>query len=114
MRFILTHGREMSSADAMPNDTASTVNVLKSKQVAPLPIGPGGKNATKNQMNETNTQLTMLTSQATANTLYDPPVPKPITKQLVQPFCSGSSTPDPTSFILILAGVLIVYGIVSK
>ena len=94
-------------------DAAANTNVLRSNQVTPLPIGPGGKNATKNQMNETNTRLTMLASQATANTLYDPPVPKPITKQLIQPFCSGGSS-DPTSFILILAGILIVYGIVSK
>ena len=99
-----------SAADAVPNDN---MNVLKSKQVVPLPIGPGGKNATKNQMNDTNTELTMLTSQATANTLYDPPVPKPVTKPLVQPFCSGPNDPIP-SILLVLAGVLIVYGIVSK
>jgi hypothetical protein len=100
-----------SAADAVPNE--NNTNVLKSKQVAPLPIGPGGKNATKNQMNETNTQLTMLASQATANTLYDPPVPKPATKQLIQPFCSGSDD-SISSMILVLAGLLIVYGIVSK
>ena len=102
-----------SAADAVPNDSTSNMNVLKSKQVAPLPIGPGGKNATKNQMNDTNTQLTMLASQATANTLYDPPVPKPVTKQLVESFCSGSND-SISSMILILAGVFIVYGIVSK
>lgn len=102
-----------SSTDAVPNDSASSMNVLKSKQVAPLPIGPGGKNAIKNQMNDTNTQLSMLTSQATANTLYDPPVPKPVTKQLVQPFCSGSND-SISSVLLVLAGVFIVYGIVSK
>jgi hypothetical protein len=100
-----------SAADAGANDT--NTNVLKSKQVAPLPIGPGGKNATKNQMNETNTQLAMLASQATANTMYDPPVPKPVTKQLIQPFCSGSNQSVPSA-ILVLAGLLIVYGIVSK
>lgn len=102
-----------SVADMTPNDTASNMNVLKSKQVAPLPIGPGGKNAIKNQMNDTNTQLTLLASQAMANTLYDPPVPKPVTKQLVQPFCSGPNDSIP-SVLLILAGVFIVYGIVSK
>jgi hypothetical protein len=100
-----------SAADVGANDT--TTNVLKSRQVAPLPIGPGGKNATKNQMNNTNEQLTMLSSQATANTMYDPPVPKPITKQLVQPFCSGSNDIVPNT-ILVLAGILIVYAIVSK
>lgn len=102
----------MSSADVSANDTAN-VNVLKSKQVAPLPIGPGGKNAIKNQMNETNTQLSLLSAQATANTLYDPPVPKPVTKQLVQPFCSGSNDPIP-SILIVIAGIMIVYGAISK
>jgi len=100
-----------SAADASAND--NNTNVLKSKQVAPLPIGPGGKNATKTQMNDTNTQLSMLASQATANTLYDPPVPKPVTKPLIQPFCSGSNDQIP-SLLFVLAGALIVYGIVSK
>jgi hypothetical protein len=100
-----------SAANVGANDT--NTNVLVSKQVAPLPIGPGGKNATKNQMNDTNTQLTMLASQATANTLYDPPVPKPITKPLIQPFCSGSNDVVPNAMIVV-AGILIVYAIVSK
>jgi len=105
----------MSTAgNVAANDTASNINVLKSKQVSPLPIGPGGKNATKNQMNDTNAQLTLLTAQATANTLYDPPVPQPVTKQLIQPFCSGSDSPDPTSALWILAGIIIVYSILSK
>ena len=100
-----------SAANVGANDT--TTNVLISKQVAPLPIGPGGKNATKNQMNRTNEQLTMLSSQATANTVYDPPVPKPVTAPLIQPFCSGSND-IVSNAMLVLAGLLIVYGIVSK
>jgi len=101
----------MSSSIA---DTAAPVdnNVLRSKQVAPLPIGPGGKNPIKSQMNATNTQLTMLTSQATANTKYDPPVPKPITKQVtIEKFC-GSSTS--ATALAVVGGLLIVYGIVAK
>lgn len=96
-------------------DTAAPAdnNVLRSKQVAPLPIGPGGKNPIKSQMNQTNTQLTMLTSQATANTKYDPPVPKPITKQVtVEKFCSNSAPAAP--LIAIIGGLLIVYGLVAK
>ena len=96
-------------------DTAAPAdnNVLRSKQVAPLPIGPGGKNQIKNQMNETNTQLTMLTSQATANTKYDPPVPKPITKQVtIEKFCSNSTSAS--HLIAVVGGLLIVYGIVAK
>jgi len=88
--------------------------LLKSKQVSALPIGPGGNSSIKNQMNDTNTQLTLLSSQATANTLYDPPAPKPVTKQLVQGFCSSSS-PSPLPEWLLAAGVLlIVYGILAK
>jgi len=102
-----------SAADVSANDSSSNINVLKSKQVAPLPIGPGGKNSIKNQMNDTNTQLTLLASQATANTLYDPPVPKPVTKQLVQPFCSGPGDPLP-NIMIVIAGILIVYGVISK
>jgi len=112
MGFILMRTTYRMSDSVAASDSTDTVNVLKSKQVTPLPIGPGGKNAIKNQMNDTNTQLTMLASQATANTLYDPPVPKPVTKQLVQPFCSGSA--DPASILLVLAGIFIVYGMVSK
>jgi hypothetical protein len=104
------------STDSAADAAASNMNVLKSKQVAPLPIGPGGANQTKQQMNQTNTQLTMLASQAAANTLYDPPVPKPITKQVVQPFCSGSNSPVPSvpSIIFVVGGLMIVYAIVSK
>jgi hypothetical protein len=101
-----------SSSNVAANDT-SNVNVLQSKQVAPLPIGPGGSNSTKIKMNATNEQLTMLAAQATANTLYDPPVPKPVTQQLVQPFCSGSNDPFPY-MIIIIAGLFIVRGLISK
>jgi hypothetical protein len=38
---------------AAPADTS----LIRSKQVSPLPIGPGGNNPTKRQMNETNTLL---------------------------------------------------------
>lgn len=57
--------------NAAPADTS----LIRSRQVSPLPVGPGGNNPTKRQMNDTNTRLTMLTAQASANTKYDPPVP---------------------------------------
>lgn len=92
---------------------ASDTSLLRSKQVTPLPIGSGGNNSTKNQMNQMNTQLHMMTAQATANTKYDPPVPQGITKQVTkETFCSGSNTFSSTLFIV--GGLLIVYGIVSK
>ena len=87
--------------------------LLQRKQVAPLPIGPGGKNATKQQMNDTNTQLTMLSAQATANTMFDPPPPPPVSKQVVSGFCSGPDTSIPESLFL-LGIVLIVYGVLAK
>jgi len=87
--------------------------LLQRKQVAPLPIGPGGKNATKQQMNDTNTQLTMLSAQATANTVFDPPPPPPVSKQVVSGFCSGPDTSISESLFLI-GLVLIVYGALAK
>ena len=63
---------------AAPADTS----LIRSRQVSPLPVGPGGKSPAKRQMNDTNTQLTMLMAQSAANTKYDPPVPQPITKQV--------------------------------
>ena len=91
----------------------NSLPLLKPAQVVPLPIGPGGKNATKQQMNNTNTQLTMLSAQATANTVFDPPPPQPITKQVISGFCSGPDTSIPESLFLI-GIVLIVYGVLAK
>jgi hypothetical protein len=99
----------MSNSEPKPADT----NLLRSKQVTPLPIGSGGNNSTKNQMNQMNTQLHMMTAQATANTKYDPPVPQPITKQVIkETFISDSNTMSST--LLVIGGLLIVYGLVSK
>jgi hypothetical protein len=96
------------AATAAPANTS----LLKSKQVSPLPVGSGGNNPTKQLMNETNVKLTMLTAQANADTKYDPPVPKPVTKAVTK-----EGFTDSTSVIsgLVVVGVLlIVYGIVKK
>ena len=99
----------MSNSEPKPADTS----LLRSKQVTPLPIGSGGNNSTKNQMNQMNTQLHMMTAQSTANTKYDPPVPQPITKQVIkESFISDSNTMS--SALLVVGGLLIVYGLVSK
>ena len=99
----------MSKSEPKPADTS----LLRSKQVTPLPIGSGGNNSAKNQMNQMNTQLHMMTAQATANTKYDPPVPQPITKQVTkETFISDSNTMSST--LLVIGGLLIVYGLVSK
>jgi hypothetical protein len=88
-------------------------HLIKPRQVSPLPVGPGGKNQIKQQLNDTNVQLTMLTAQSTANTKYDPPVPKPITKQVtLETFCS-SSAPVPLA-LGVIGALFIVYGLIAK
>jgi hypothetical protein len=92
-------------------------NLLRSKQVSPLPVGPGGGNPTKTLLNDTNTQLTMMTAQATANTKYDPPTPQPITKAVIisngivkENFSNGTIS----TTLFVVGGLFIVYGLVAK
>jgi len=94
-------------------DNAAPINthLIRSKQVSPLPIGPGGNNSIKNQMNQTNIQLTMLHSQATANTKFDPPVPQPITKQVIKESFTSNVFPQ---MIFVVGSLLVVYSFVSK
>ena len=92
------------------------MSTLQAQQVSSLPIGSGGTSATKKELNDNNTRLTMMTSQAKANTVFDPPAPKPLTPQIVQPFCNGpSSSSDVIAEVLMAAGVIfIAYGILAK
>ena len=94
-------------------DSAAPVSnhLIRSKQVAPLPIGPGGNNQVKNQMNQTNTQLTMLHAQTTANTKYDPPVPKSISKPVIKETFTTHRIPNT---LFVVGGLLIVYSFVAK
>jgi hypothetical protein len=96
------------------SDSAAPVsNLLRSKQVTPLPIGPGGNNPIKRQMNDTNVQLSMMQAQAAANTKYDPPVPQPVSKQVVIEKFTSQTSAFPQALIVI--GILsIVYGLVAK
>ena len=89
-------------------------DLIRSQQVSPLPIGPGGNNAIKNQLNSLNTTLTMTESQSRADKRFDPPVPIPITQSSIkESFCS--TTISTTSTLLASIGILcIVYGIVAK
>jgi hypothetical protein len=89
---------------------APSSNLVRSIQVSPLPIGPGGSNPVKQQMNQTNTKLTMLTAQADANTKYDPPVPQPITKQVIK----ENFTVNSANMIFVIGGLCIVYGLIAK
>jgi hypothetical protein len=95
------------------DSTAAPVNnhLIRPRQVSPLPIGPGGNNPVKQQMNQTNTQLTMLNAQAAANTKYDPPVPKPITKAVTK---EGFTVHQVPTMLFVIGGLFIVYGFVAK
>jgi hypothetical protein len=87
---------------------------IKARQVLPLPIGSGGNNTTKKQLNDTNTSLSMMMSQSTADTKYDPAVPKHITTPTtIEHFVADKDYR--ISYVLSVIGVLlIVYGIVHK
>lgn len=95
----------------LADSAAPTNNLIRSRQVSPLPIGSGGSNPVKQQLNDTNVQLAMLTAQATVNTKYDPPVPLPITKAVTK---EAFTTNILSSAIFVIGGLLIVYGIVVK
>jgi hypothetical protein len=89
---------------------APSTSLVRSQQVSPLPIGPGGSNPVKQQMNDTNTKLTMLSAQADANTKYDPPVPQPVTKQVIK----ENFTANSANMIFVIGGLCIVYGLIAK
>ena len=89
---------------------APSTSLVRSRQVSPLPMGPGGNNPVKQQMNDTNTKLTMLTAQAEVDTKYDPPVPQPITKQVIK----ENFTANSANMIFVIAGLCIVYGLIAK
>ena len=86
-------------------------SLIRPRQVSPLPVGPGGKNPVKQQMNQTNIQLTMLNAQAAANTKYDPPVPQPITKAVTKESFTVEELPK---MLFVIGGLFIVYGLVAK
>lgn len=77
-------------------------------QIIPLPVGSGS--STKDQMNKTNTMLTMIQAQSNADTRFDPPpIPPEKPAQLIEKFCNESPP-----LLMIVAVLLIVYGIVAK
>lgn len=88
---------------------------IRSIQVDPLPLSSGEvSNQTQKEMEKTNTTLTMLLAQSTADAKYDPIPPSTITAPSIrEAFCS----PDPRNniYLLIALGAMfMVYGIVSK
>jgi hypothetical protein len=93
----------------MNNNTVGSNSFIRPRQVSPIPVGPGGNNPIKQQMNAINTQLTMLNAQATANTKYDPPIPQPITKPITKETFTNEIV---YSMFYVVGGLLIVYGLV--
>ena len=84
---------------------------LTGTQVIPLAISSGRNTPSKQQMSETNTLITMLKAQSNTNTKYDPAVPQPVTAAVViDGFCSGSTS----SILMVIGGLLCVYGIIAK
>lgn len=87
---------------------------IKAKQVTPLPIGSGGSSATKQQFNNNNVALSMMTAQATMDAKFDGPTPKHVTEQaIVQKFRSGTPLSLEES-MMVVGGLLVVYGIIAK
>ena len=87
---------------------------LRAKQVAPLPIGSGGRSATKQQFNNNNVALNMMVAQASVDSKFDGPTPKHITQQaIVQKFRSGMPLSLEES-MMVVGVLLIVYGIIAK
>lgn len=89
---------------------------LQPRQVDALPIGTGNNNATKKELNDIHTQLTLMRAQATADQLYDPPPPTPLTKaQIKEAYCGMHILPLWMPRLVGLAGVAcILYGVVAK
>lgn len=100
-------------SETIVDSTAAPVNnnLIRPRQVAPLPVGPGGNNPVKAQMNQTNTLITMLNAQAAANTKYDPPVPQPVSASVTKEAFTVEMMPQ---MLFVIGGLFIVYGLVAK
>lgn len=86
--------------------------VPSSSQVAALPIGSGGSNATKKQLNDINVSLSMMAVQTLADQKYDPPVPTPIRPALIkEAFCSMASVEMVPMAVATVGAVLAIYGL---
>lgn len=98
----------------MSQDSEQNKPLIRSVQVSPLPIGSGGGNSTKQQLNDINVNLTAMMAQSNADQKYDPPIPKPITEQTItEQFCSIDNVSYP-SIIAVVGVLFVVYGICAK
>lgn len=103
----------------MNDSSTNTIqaNPLQKRQVVPLPIGSGGNNSTKQQMNQLNAQMEMMLVQGTADKKFDPETPPPVTPQVIvkDGFLGNKMESDSISTTLGVIGVLLfVYGWVTK
>ena len=88
---------------------------IQPQQVSALPIGSGGGSASKKDINDINTNLTMMNAQSGADSQFDPPPPPSTTKPtIVQHFCSGPESPIDSTILMVVGGLLIVYGVIAK
>ena len=88
---------------------------VQPKQVSSLPIGSGSGSTAKKDLNDINTNLTMMNAQSGADSQFDPPPPQSTTPPtIVQNFCSGPSSPIDPRALIGIGGLLIVYGLIAK
>lgn len=72
-----------------------------------------GKSQSQKEMEKTNTTLSMLMAQSTADSSFDPPPPPTVTSPSIrEAFCS--SRVDSSYGVMALAIVFMLYGILSK
>ena len=86
---------------------------IRPLQVTPLPLSSGAvPNQTQKEMEKTNTTLTMLLAQSTADSTFDPPPPPTATPSRIQEtFQSYGDGSDPAYWVLAIAVVLMMYGL---
>lgn len=86
---------------------------IRSVQVDPLPLSGQGKSQTQKEMEKTNTTLSMLLAQSSADSKFDPPAPPTVTPSRIQEaFCSNNG--DSARALLAVAILFMLYGILSK
>ncbi len=104
----------MSKSD--DNSDLIQANALQTKQIAPLPLGSGGKNSVQQQFQQMNTKMGVMLAQANADKKYDPQPPEPVTKQVIlQNGVKEGFSFDSAPVTLGAIGALIfVYGLVAK
>jgi hypothetical protein len=88
---------------------------VQPQAVTTLPIGSGGGSTSKTAINNINTNLTMMNAQSGADSQFDPPPPQSTTEpKIIQTFCSGPSSPIDLRILMVVGGLLVVYGIIAK